>query len=456
MSTSFMQIKPIRTQQHLQERVSHIVQEGNRFKGVINNIIFLNQNFSSQTEVQQISVEKKISRSDFTRKRGSYKSQLKKQQAKLKKAQFEGDSKAMKRAEAAIKRNQVKLDELLALREALNDGREQNGGANKISYREIVFSITGVRHLLEDEQYANRLYSLSKEFLIESISAKIVKAVIHRDQPGEVPHIHYLVEYDSENSFSNDMKKKYKDDEKHIEDLNMEWEKKVKESGVIEQFNIEYEDIVKGGKREYTTLKKYKRQQKETLEEVTNEAIQETKQLKAKIIRKSKDKKGDIDKTKVLNSLLNSVKSMKIELKLLISSLSTNKLLKKNNQLNFMLEKLKKELERKERVSSEFYQESVEIFKKRVRAKNTALIRAEHKLSKLTTIHNNLQGVHKEKIEEVESLIATNKALEKKILALEKQYEIMKRAKAKIGATLKRLRLRDNEHRRSLIDIIDK
>ena len=96
MSSSFIQFKPIRTQQHLQERVTHIVQEQNRFKGVINNLIFVNKEFSTEPMTQSVPIKDiKLKRSTFTRKRGSYKSQLKKQQANLKKAQFIGDKKAI-------------------------------------------------------------------------------------------------------------------------------------------------------------------------------------------------------------------------------------------------------------------------------------------------------------------------------------------------------------------------
>ena len=452
--TSFIQLKPIRIQQ-LKERVTHIVQEQNRFKGVINNLIFVNKEFSIQpkTQKQSIGTEK---RSTFTRKRGSYNSQLKKQQANLRKAQFIGDKKAIKRAEGAIKRNKAKLAELLEQREALNDGRNKNGGGNKILYREIVFSITGVRHLLEDEQYANKLYRLSTEFLKENISAKICKSVLHRDQPGQVPHIHFLLEYDSENSFTQDMKKKYGDDEKHIQDLGIEWERKIKNSGIIEQFHIDYEDIVENGKKEYTSLAKYKQQQKETLLQVTEEATKETQKLKSEIIQKSKDKKGNIDKSRVLNALLSTVKTVKIELKLLIASLGTNKLLKKNNKLNALVEKLTFDLERKERLSDELYQANVKDFDKRVRVKNTALNRAEHKLSKLEKKHEVLERVNNENMEKSIKLTLSNQELKAKVKSLGSQLDIMKRAKIKIGATLKKLRFKDREKNMSLIDIIDK
>ena len=283
--------------------------------------------------------------------------------------------------------------------------------------------------MIDDEHYSNRLYGLSRNFLEDNLSARLVKAVIHRDQPGNVQHIHYLIEYDADNSFTNDMKLKYKDDEKHIQDLAIEWEQKIKQSRVVEQFHIDYEDIVKNGKREYKTLAKFKREQKETLLEVTEEAKQETQQLKSKLIKKSKDSKGNIDKVKVLNSLLNTVKAMKIEFKLLVSSLSTNKLLKKNNQLNSAVEKLKLELERKERLSDEFYQDNVKNFDKRVRAKNTELVRSEHKLSKLTEAYSNLERVNKENKSENGTLSESNQQLEKKVKSLESQLEIMKRAK---------------------------
>jgi len=455
--TAFIQFKPIRTQQQLKERVSHIVKEQNRFKGVINNLIFVNKEFSTESPTKPASIkDNNLKRSTFTRKRGSYKSQLKKQQANLRKAQFIGDKKAIKRAEGAIKRNQAKLAELLEQREALNDGRNKNGGGNKILYREIVFSITGVRHLLEDEQYANKLYSLSTEFLKENISAKIIKNVLHRDQPGQIPHLHVLLEYDSENSFTQDMKKKYEDDEKHIQDLGIEWERKIKKSGIIEQFHIDYEDIVENGKKEYTSLAKYKKQQKETLLQVTEEATKETQKLKSEIIQKNKDKKGNIDKSKVLSALLSTVKTVKIELKLLIASLGTNKLLKKNNRLNSMVEKLQSELERKDRLSDELYQANTKDFDKRVRTKNTAVNRAEHKLSILEKKHEVLERVNKENMEKSVKLTLSNQELQAKTKSLESQLSIMKRAKIKIGATLKKLRFKDEESKMSLIDIIDK
>ena len=106
MSSSFIQFKPIRSQQQLQERVSHIVQEQNRFKGVINNLIFVNKEFSTESPTYQSPIkDTNLKRSTFTRKRGSYKNQLKKQQANLRKAQFIGDKKAIKRAEGAINVN---------------------------------------------------------------------------------------------------------------------------------------------------------------------------------------------------------------------------------------------------------------------------------------------------------------------------------------------------------------
>ena len=458
MSTSFIQITPIKTQQILKERVSHIVQEYNRCKGVLDNVIYINDEFSKDTEPKTTTDIKStaVSRSSLTRKIGSYKNQLKKQTLKLEKAQSISDQKAISRAKSAIARNEAKIKELLAEREAISDSRNKNGGGNKISYREIVFSITGVRHLIDDEHYSNRLYGLSRNFLEDNLSARLVKAVIHRDQPGNVQHIHYLIEYDADNSFTNDMKLKYKDDEKHIQDLAIEWEQKIKQSRVVEQFHIDYEDIVKNGKREYKTLAKFKREQKETLLEVTEEAKQETQQLKSKLIKKSKDSKGNIDKVKVLNSLLNTVKAMKIEFKLLVSSLSTNKLLKKNNQLNSAVEKLKLELERKERLSDEFYQDNVKNFDKRVRAKNTELVRSEHKLSKLTEAYSNLERVNKENKSENGTLSESNQQLEKKVKSLESQLEIMKRAKIKIGATLKRLRGGNKDKGLSLIDLIDK
>ncbi|QOY52300.1 hypothetical protein [Candidatus Sulfurimonas baltica] len=458
MSTSFIQIKAIKTKKHLQERVTHIVQPYNRFKGVFDNIIYINEEFSQDTETKNIPDAKAttVLRSKLTRTIGSYKNQLNKQTLKLKNAQFISDQKGISRAESAIARNEAKIKELTEQRDSISDSRKDNAGGNKISYREIVFSITGVRHLLEDEQYSNRLYNLSRQFLEDNLNAKLIKAVIHRDQPGNVQHIHYLIEYDADNSFTNDMKLKYKDDEKHIQDLAIEWEQKIKQSRVVEQFHIDYEDIVKNGKREYKTLAKFKREQKETLLEVTEEAKKETQQLKSKLIKKSKDSKGNIDKVKVLNSLLNTVKAMKIEFKLLVSSLSTNKLLKKNNQLNSTVEKLTSDLERNERLSDEFYQENVKNFDKRVRAKNTALVRSEHKLSKLEKSHTDSERVNKENITKVAKLTLSNQELQARVKSLESQLGIMQRAKIKIGSTLKKLRSGKRESNMSLIDLIGK
>ena len=147
---------------------------------------------------------------------------------------------------------------------------------------------------------------------------------------------------------------------------------------------------------------------------------------------------------------------MKIELKLLIASLGTNKLLKKNNLLNSTVEKMTLELERKERLSDELYQANAKDFDKRVRAKNTAFVRADHKLSKLTKKYEDLERVNKENMEKSVKLTLSNKSLESKVKSLESQLDIMKRAKIKIGATLKKLRFKDRESKMSLIDIIDK
>jgi len=59
MSTSFIQIKSIKSQRELQERVSHIVQEHNRFKGVLDNIIYINEDFSSDKKEPKTTTDTK-------------------------------------------------------------------------------------------------------------------------------------------------------------------------------------------------------------------------------------------------------------------------------------------------------------------------------------------------------------------------------------------------------------
>jgi len=212
--------------------------------------------------------EKGHTRADVSRRLSSAKSRLKKHKLALIVLKKEGVSTAQKeRKKKAIRNTEDKIFELKKEKEQTIDRRKYQ---LHYTHVEVIFEITNTMKF-KTEEYLKDLHNAGKGFLEERFAGSNIKVSVgHLHQEGS-PHIHMILEYCDGYNLTKDLNYIYGKKQKQYSDLQVDFNEFIKGHRIVKKYGFDLDDIVRGGRKKYLSLDKFKKISKEVNTEAKKE-----------------------------------------------------------------------------------------------------------------------------------------------------------------------------------------
>ena len=335
----------------------------------LNIVELVDPNSYKKIQEDKNQIKQKVSgKNKLNNKIQSYKTRLRKYEKELDEFELKFNEtndpkikKKLDKKQKSIRKIQTTIDELEQEYEALEDFKSSRGKG--VNYNELVFEITNIPSVFcRDKKYGEDLLNMVKEYINNlEINMDIHSFSLHMDQHGK-PHVHVLGSYQN-GSLNKDLANKFNGKPFNYYDLQVDFNNFVSKHNITKKYNFQIQKIVKGGKKDYIGLNRYKEILEQSKQQAKQYIINLKKQFKTSGLLKQKlDLDGYLEamEKKFYNLLVekkmdqNLVKKLKYELET-----QTTKKYEEVSDLELNIKKLQQKIQeyehREEKLTQDIY-----------------------------------------------------------------------------------------------------